>query len=110
MEREMRCMKELISNILEKQDKLTKESIDLKERTEECEKVREVNQVMKEEMEELKRQNGILMATCGEYEETLKCLQGKVQDGTSRVGEIKLEELRNVRKKEQEEEKLNSVR
>ncbi|MPD01331.1 hypothetical protein E2C01_096851 [Portunus trituberculatus] len=47
-------MKEMISNILEKQDKLAKENAELKERIGECEKVREVNQVVKEEMEELK--------------------------------------------------------
>ncbi|MPC58771.1 hypothetical protein E2C01_052780 [Portunus trituberculatus] len=62
------------------------------------------------EMEEIKKQNGILMATCCNYEESLKSLQKKIQDGEDKMengmDEIKLEELRNAWRKEQEEEKV----
>ncbi|MPD04537.1 hypothetical protein E2C01_100231 [Portunus trituberculatus] len=65
---------------------------------------------MKEAIEELKKENGMLMASCGKYEESLKSLQVKVQDEAGKVengiSEIKLEELRNVWKREQEEEKV----
>ncbi|MPC35837.1 hypothetical protein E2C01_029274 [Portunus trituberculatus] len=46
--------------MMEKQDKLIKENTELKVRLEECEKVREINQEMKEEMQEIKKQNDML--------------------------------------------------
>ncbi|MPC58273.1 hypothetical protein E2C01_052269 [Portunus trituberculatus] len=44
---------------MEKQDKLIKENTELKVRLEECEKVREIKQEMKEEMQEIKKQNNV---------------------------------------------------
>ncbi|MPC89348.1 hypothetical protein E2C01_084289 [Portunus trituberculatus] len=58
-------------------------------------------------MQEIKKQNDILKATCYDYEDFLRSLQKKVQDGEDKVengmGESKLEELQNARKQEQEE-------
>ncbi|MPC43837.1 hypothetical protein E2C01_037491 [Portunus trituberculatus] len=64
--------------------------------------------MMKEEMEEIKKQNGTLMDTCCKYEESLKSLQEKVQDGAGKVenDEIKSEELKIAWKREQEEDKV----
>ncbi|MPD06499.1 hypothetical protein E2C01_102313 [Portunus trituberculatus] len=65
---------------------------------------------MKEEIQEIKKQNYILKATCHDYKDSLRSLQKKVQDGIedkveNGMGENKLEELRNAWKHEQEEKK-----
>ncbi|MPC14994.1 hypothetical protein E2C01_007775 [Portunus trituberculatus] len=73
-------MKEVMLSLMDKQDKVITETTELKLRLEECEKVREMNLEM-EEMQEIKKQNDILKATCHNYEDSLRSLQKKVQDG-----------------------------
>ncbi|MPC17011.1 hypothetical protein E2C01_009855 [Portunus trituberculatus] len=53
MEREIRYMKEVMSSMMEKQDKFIKENTELKVRLVECEKIREIYY----EMEKIKKQN-----------------------------------------------------
>ena len=110
LEKEMRCMRKLMSSILEKQEVLQKENNDLKDKISKCEQVREVNQEMKEAVDELRRENDGLKKKCDEYKETLQGLQEKVNEGTDKVesglGAIKLEEWKNAWKKEQDEEKV----
>ncbi|MPC36470.1 hypothetical protein E2C01_029928 [Portunus trituberculatus] len=66
---------------------------------------------MKEEMQEIEKQNDILKATCQDYKSSLRSLQVKVQDrivdrAEGGLGENKLKELQNEWKQEQEEEKV----
>ncbi|MPC78915.1 hypothetical protein E2C01_073422 [Portunus trituberculatus] len=77
----------------------------------ECEKVNSISQGLKEEIQEIKKQNDILKATCQDYKNSLRSLQVKVQDGIvdragSGLGDNKLNELQNEWKQEQEEEKV----
>ena len=106
----MRCVRELVSTILESQEKLTQENENLKVRMTSYEKVSEINVMMKEEVEELKRENVALKKSCKKYEEALKDLNDKVKNSPSElkseIEENKMVELRNEWKKEQEEEKI----
>lgn len=81
----------------------------MKKKYSKCESALKINNEMKEAMEELKKENEILM--CNEYEVTLQGLQQKVEDSAGKVEgavcETKLEELRNAWKKEHEEEKVS---
>ncbi|MPC16881.1 hypothetical protein E2C01_009719 [Portunus trituberculatus] len=111
VERELRCMKEVMSSLMDKQDRLITENTDLKLRLAECEKGSAINQGLKEEIQEIKKQNDILKATCQDYESSLRSLQVKVQDriidrAEGGLGDNKLKELRNEWKQEQEEEKV----
>ncbi|MPC70408.1 hypothetical protein E2C01_064657 [Portunus trituberculatus] len=111
VERELRHMKEVMSSLMDKQDRLITENTTLKLRVAECEKVSAINQELKEEIQEIKKQNDVLKATCQKYESSLRSLQAKVQDGIGDqaeggLGDNKLKELRNEWKQEQEEEKL----
>ncbi|MPC75983.1 hypothetical protein E2C01_070384 [Portunus trituberculatus] len=76
------------------------ENTDLKLRVAECEKVSAINQELKEEIQEIKKQNDVLKTMCQNYESSLKSLQAKVQDGIADrseggLGDNKLKELRN---------------
>ena len=110
LEREVRCLCELVTNILGTQETQAKEYQDLKERMVINEKVSEENKMMKEEVEGLKRENEVLKKKCEKYERELKRLNDKIENSVreskSEMGENKLVELRNVWKKEQEEEKV----
>ncbi|MPC68202.1 hypothetical protein E2C01_062400 [Portunus trituberculatus] len=111
IERELGYMKEVMSSLMDKQDRLTAENTELKLRLVKCEKVSAINQGLKEEIQEIKKQNDVLKATCQDYENSLRNLQVKVQNGiVDRVedglSENKLKELRNAWKQEQEEEKV----
>ncbi|MPC26705.1 hypothetical protein E2C01_019851 [Portunus trituberculatus] len=104
-------MKEVMSSLMDKQDRLIMENTDLKLRLTECVKVSAINQGLKEEIQELKKQNDVLKATCQDYESSLRSLPVKVQDGIvdraeCGLGENKLKELRNKWKQDQEEEKV----
>ncbi|MPC90014.1 hypothetical protein E2C01_084981 [Portunus trituberculatus] len=93
-------MKVVMSSLMDKQDRLQTENTTLKLRVAECEKVSRINQELKEEILEIRKQNDTLKTTCQNYESSLKSLQDKVQDGiTDRVeadlGDNKLKELRN---------------
>ncbi|MPC15974.1 hypothetical protein E2C01_008780 [Portunus trituberculatus] len=79
VERELRYVKEVISSLMDKQDQLLMENTALKLRVAECEKVSAINQKLKEEILEIKKQNGVLKTTCQNYESSLKSLQAKVQ-------------------------------
>ncbi|MPD04403.1 hypothetical protein E2C01_100089 [Portunus trituberculatus] len=59
-----------MSSLMDKQNRLITENTELKLRLEECEKVKEINLEMKEGMQEIKKQNGILKA-CHDYEDSL---------------------------------------
>ncbi|MPC93715.1 hypothetical protein E2C01_088855 [Portunus trituberculatus] len=114
VERELRYMEVMLSlmdKLMDKQDQLIMENTELKLRFGECEKVSAINQGLKEEIQEIKKQNDVLKATCHHYESSLRSLQVKVQDGIvdraeGGLGENKLKELRNERKQEQEEEQV----
>ena len=111
MERELRYMKDVMPSLIDKQDRLTTENTELKLRLVECEKVSAINQGLKQEMKEIKKQNDVLKAACQDYGNSLRNLQVKVQDGiVDRVegglGENKLKELRNEWKQEQKDEKV----
>ncbi|MPD00473.1 hypothetical protein E2C01_095946 [Portunus trituberculatus] len=111
IDRELRYMKEVMSNLMDKQDKLTTENTEMKLRLVEFVKISAINQGLKEEIQEIKKQNDILKATYQDYENSLRSLQVKIQDGiVDRVkgglGENKLKELQNKWKQEQEEEKV----
>ncbi|MPC76787.1 hypothetical protein E2C01_071219 [Portunus trituberculatus] len=111
VERESRYMKEVMFSLIDKQDRLGTENIDLKLRVAECEKISAINQELKKEIQEIKKQNEVLKTTCQNYESSLKSLQAKVQNRiTDRaeggLGDNKLKELRNEWKQEQEEEKV----
>ncbi|MPC75365.1 hypothetical protein E2C01_069751 [Portunus trituberculatus] len=80
IERELRYMKEVISNLMDKQDRLIMENTELKLRLAKCE-VSAINQGLKEEIQEIKKQNDILKATCQDYKSSLRSLQVKLQDG-----------------------------
>ncbi|MPC81438.1 hypothetical protein E2C01_076054 [Portunus trituberculatus] len=113
VERELRYMKEVMSSLMDKQDRLTTENTELKLRLVECE-VSAINQGLKQEIKEIKKQNDVLKGACQDYENPLRNLQVKVQDGiVDRVeggfGENKLKERRNEWKQEQEEEKVSEV-
>ncbi|MPC71592.1 hypothetical protein E2C01_065874 [Portunus trituberculatus] len=104
-------MKEVMSSLLDKQDRLITENTALKLKVAECEKVSAINQELKEEILEIRKQNDILKTTCLNYESSLKSLQAKVQDRiTNRaeggLGDNKVKELRNEWKQKQEEEKV----
>ncbi|MPC65711.1 hypothetical protein E2C01_059847 [Portunus trituberculatus] len=110
VERELRYTKVVMSSLMDKQDQLITENTDLKLRLKECE-VSVINQGLKEEMQEIKKQNDVLKATCQDYERSLRSLQAKVQDGIvdrteGGLGDNKLKELRIEWKQEQEEEKV----
>ena len=74
------------------------------------EKESEINVMMKEEVEELKRENAALKNSCKKYEEALKDLNDLVKNSPRElkreIEENKMVELRNEWKKEQEEEKI----
>ncbi|MPC72074.1 hypothetical protein E2C01_066367 [Portunus trituberculatus] len=85
-------------SLMDKQDRLTMEKTGLKLRLVECEKISAINQGLKEEIQEIKKQNNVLKATCQDYESPLRSLQVKVQDGIvdraeGGLGENKLKEL-----------------
>ncbi|MPC52695.1 hypothetical protein E2C01_046571 [Portunus trituberculatus] len=87
-----------MSSLMDKEDRLTMENKELKLRLVECE-INAINQGLKE-IQEIKKQNDILNATCQDYKGSLRNLQVKVQDGiVDRVkgglGENKLKELQN---------------
>ncbi|MPC08237.1 hypothetical protein E2C01_000815 [Portunus trituberculatus] len=91
-------MKEVMSSLMNKQDRLITENTELKLRLVECEEVSTINQGLKEEIQEIKKQNDVLKATCQDYESSLRSLQVKVQDGIvdrteGGLGESKLKEL-----------------
>ncbi|MPC74245.1 hypothetical protein E2C01_068598 [Portunus trituberculatus] len=99
VERKLRYMKEVMSSLMDKQDRLITENTELKLRLVECEKVSAINQGLKE-IQEIKKQNDVLKATCYDYESSLKSLQVKVQDrivdrAEGGLGENKLKELQN---------------
>ncbi|MPD00955.1 hypothetical protein E2C01_096462 [Portunus trituberculatus] len=81
VERELRYMKEVMSSLMNKQDRLLMEDTALKLRATECEKVSAINQELKEEILEIRKQNDVLKTTCQNYESSLKNLQDKVQHG-----------------------------
>ncbi len=87
------------------------ENKELTKKYSECESALKINNEMKEAIEELKKENGILKAKLNGYEVTLQGLQGKVEDSAGKVEdavcETKLEELRNAWKKEHEDEKVS---
>ncbi|MPC29321.1 hypothetical protein E2C01_022548 [Portunus trituberculatus] len=87
-------MKEVMSSLMDKQDRLTTENTELRLRLVECEKVSVINQGLKEEIQEIKKQNDILK----DYENSSRNLQDKVKDGIEDrveggLGENKLKEL-----------------
>ncbi|MPC36944.1 hypothetical protein E2C01_030415 [Portunus trituberculatus] len=91
-------MKEVMSSLMDKQDRLTTEIEELKLRLVECEKVSAINQGLTGKIQEIKKQNDVLKATCQEYENSLRSLQVKVQEGIvdkveGGLGEKKLKEL-----------------
>ncbi|MPC34459.1 hypothetical protein E2C01_027851 [Portunus trituberculatus] len=91
-------MKEVMTSLMDKQDRLITENTALILRLAECEKASAINQELKEEIQEIKKQNEVLKATCQNYESSLKSLQIKVQYGiTDRaeggLGDNKLKEL-----------------
>ncbi|MPC91173.1 hypothetical protein E2C01_086192 [Portunus trituberculatus] len=93
VERELRYMKEAMSSLVDKHDRLVTENTALKLRITECEKFSGINQELKEEILEIRTQNDALKTTC-------QNLQDKVQQGvTDRIegglGENKVKELRN---------------
>ncbi|MPC98786.1 hypothetical protein E2C01_094168 [Portunus trituberculatus] len=79
VKRELKYMKEVMSSLMDKQDRLTTEKTELKLRLVECMKVSVINQGLKEEIQEIKKQNDALKATCQDYENSLRSLQVKVQ-------------------------------
>ncbi|MPC96906.1 hypothetical protein E2C01_092187 [Portunus trituberculatus] len=100
VEKELRYMKEVMSSLMDKQDRLIMENTALKLRVAECKKVSGINQELKEEILEIRKQNDALKTTCQNYESSLKSLQDKVQDGIidraeGGLGDNKLKELRN---------------
>ncbi|MPC49732.1 hypothetical protein E2C01_043544 [Portunus trituberculatus] len=78
IERELRYMKEVMLSLMDKQDRLKMENTVLKLRLVESEKVSAINLGLKEEIQEIKKQD---KATCQNYENSLRSLQDKVQDG-----------------------------
>ncbi|MPC57589.1 hypothetical protein E2C01_051572 [Portunus trituberculatus] len=71
VERGLRYMKEVMSSLMYKQDRLTTENTALKLRVGECEKISAINQELKEEIQEIRKQNDILKTTCLNYESSL---------------------------------------
>ncbi|MPC66961.1 hypothetical protein E2C01_061120 [Portunus trituberculatus] len=96
VERELRYMKEVMLSLMDKQDRLTMENFELRLRLVECE-ISAISQGLKEEIQEIKKQNDILKVTCQDYKNSLRSLEIKVQDGIvdrveSGLGENKLSE------------------
>ncbi|MPC99360.1 hypothetical protein E2C01_094769 [Portunus trituberculatus] len=87
-------MKEVMSSLMDQQDRLGVENTALKLRVAECEKIRAINLELKEEIQEIRKQNDILKTTCQNNESSLKSLQAKVQDGITDRAEGYLEVLR----------------
>ena len=113
-EREIRCMRELIAGILERQDEIEQENNALKCQLGELEGIVRENKEMKKELEQIRKENEVLMTKCEGYEVTLEGLEKRVEDNSeNREKEegvmygAQLQELRNVWKKEQEEEKVS---
>ena len=113
-EREIRCMRELIAGILERQDEIEQENNALKCQLGELEGIVRENKEMKKELEQIRKENEVLMTKCEGYEVTLQGLEKRVEDNSeNREKEegvmygAQLQELRNVWKKEQEEEKVS---
>ncbi|MPC40354.1 hypothetical protein E2C01_033910 [Portunus trituberculatus] len=79
VERELRYMKEVMSSLMDKQDRLITENTPLKLRVAKCEKVSAIDLELKEGIQEIKKQNDV-KTTCQNYESSLKSLQAKVQD------------------------------
>ncbi|MPC89464.1 hypothetical protein E2C01_084414 [Portunus trituberculatus] len=96
-------MKEVMSSLMDKQGRLIKGKTALKLRVTECEKVSAINQELKEEIQEIRKQNEVLKTTYQNYESSLKSLQAKVQDGITDRAEGGLEV---VRRKIQENTKV----
>ncbi|MPC19671.1 hypothetical protein E2C01_012597 [Portunus trituberculatus] len=71
-------------------------NVEMELRLVECEKISAINQGLKEEIQEIKKQNDLLKATCHDYESSLRSLQdGIVDRAEDGLGENKLKELRN---------------
>ncbi|MPC29434.1 hypothetical protein E2C01_022664 [Portunus trituberculatus] len=73
-------MKEVMSSLMDKQDRLRTENTELRLRLVIYEKVIVINQGLKE-MQEIKNQNDNLKATSYNYEISLRSLQKNLQDG-----------------------------
>ena len=98
VEKKVRCMKELLASILDKQEKLFEENQEL----------RTANREMKDQLEEIKRENNVLLEKCKSYEAVMKGL-GEVnikEQKLEAVGESKLEEWKKTWEKKQENEKV----
>ncbi|MPC64213.1 hypothetical protein E2C01_058324 [Portunus trituberculatus] len=98
-------------SLMNKQDRLTMENTELRLRLHEYERVNVINHGLKEKIQEIRKRNDILKVTRQDYENSLRSLQEKVQDGIGErveggLGENKLKELQNAWKQEQEEEKV----
>ena len=77
VEKEVRCMKELLASILDKQEKLFEENQELKCKCEVIESVLTANREMKDQLEEIKRENNVLLEKCKSYETVMKGLGEK---------------------------------
>ncbi|MPC94614.1 hypothetical protein E2C01_089791 [Portunus trituberculatus] len=73
-------MKEVMSSLMDKHDRLLTENTALKLRVAECENVSGISQELKEEILEIRNQNDALKTPYQNYESSLKSLQDKVQD------------------------------
>ncbi|MPC71963.1 hypothetical protein E2C01_066255 [Portunus trituberculatus] len=98
----------VVMSLMDKHDRLIVENTDLKLKLAECEKVSAMNQGLKEEIQEISKQNDILKATCQDYKRSLQVkVPHRIVDRTEgRLGENKLKKLRNEWKQEQEDEKV----
>ena len=96
-EREIRCMKELIVAVMDRQDKVEQENKD-----------------MKKAMEQIKKENEILKTQCEGFKMTIQEMEKRVVDKVenceindgSMTG-TKMQEMRNAWKREQEEDKAS---
>ena len=109
LEKDMRCLRELVSSVLDNQDKLIKENQDLRNKYSEYESVMKLNNEIKKGMENLKKENEELKVKCSRYEESLKGLEVRLEGEKEEGGvcESKLEELKKAWKEQCEEEKIN---
>lgn len=111
VEKEIRCLRELVAGILEKQDQLIEENEKLKRKCGDLERTVQLNEEVKITLEELKKENSTLKVKCNKYEAALEGLREKVDTKVETVegavSETKLEEMRKAWKKEQEDEKVN---
>ena len=77
VEQEVRCMREMIVGILDKQEKLFEENQELKRKCGDIESVLTANREMKEQLEEIKRENNVLLEKCSSYKTVMKGLGEK---------------------------------